>query len=306
MRDSFLFYKSFIEVIKNADADDFKKSVLALCEYALDDKAYDGDGYAQMFYKYCKPKIDRNNAWYENGKKGGRPKKNENPTITQSKPKHNPSITQAKPNNNPTITQSKPNHNPIETQLQESPLDNISNLENISNNTNNNLFTKELENIVKKDNKSNNNLYTKGLEDIKKEDNILKKEKEKEKKEKEKETINTTAKLVVDFLNRETGKAFRYSESSLKHIRARLNEGFTLDDCKRVISTKVKEWKNTSMEKYLCPETLFCGKFEKYLNQDEGKNDIPAYMQKETTTYTKPSQQDVDEISELLKGRKMA
>ena len=270
MRDSFVFYRSFIEAIKTADADNFKECVLAICEYALNDKTFEGEGYARMFYELCKPQIDKNNVRYENGRKGGRPKAKENQTETKPKPNEN---------------QIETKQNLTETKLQKSK-------PNVNVNVNDNV---------------NVNILSTYKDNIKNKDNILTKEKEKEKKEKEsdKETINATAKLVVDYLNRETGKAFRYSESSLKHIRARLNDGFTLEDCKRVISTKVKEWKNTSMEKYLCPETLFCGKFEKYLNQDEGKNDIPAYMQ-EQSTYTKPSKHDVDEINELLKGRKMA
>ena len=50
-------------------------------------------------------------------------------------------------------------------------------------------------------------------------------------------------------------------------IDARLNEGYTLDDFIVVIEKKVFEWKNTDMEKYLRPETLFGSKFESYLNQ---------------------------------------
>ena len=40
-----------------------------------------------------------------------------------------------------------------------------------------------------------------------------------------------------------------------------------LSKIKTVIDKKAKEWKGTDMEKYLCPDTLFGSKFEKYLNQ---------------------------------------
>ena len=73
---------------------------------------------------------------------------------------------------------------------------------------------------------------------------------------------------VIDYLNK-TGK--HYKSTTKKNqtvIRARTDEGFTLDDFKQVINNKVVEWKGTDMEKYLRPETLFGSKFEGYLNQE--------------------------------------
>ena len=57
------------------------------------------------------------------------------------------------------------------------------------------------------------------------------------------------------------------SKNTTKHIKARINDGYTLEDFKTVIDKKCSEWLNTDMEKYLCPDTLFGSKFEKYLNQ---------------------------------------
>lgn len=74
---------------------------------------------------------------------------------------------------------------------------------------------------------------------------------------------------VIDYLNQQTGK--NYKSTTKKNqtvIRARIDEGFSLDDFKRVIDNKVAEWKGTNMEKYLRPETLFGTKFEGYLNQE--------------------------------------
>ena len=50
-----------------------------------------------------------------------------------------------------------------------------------------------------------------------------------------------------------------------------MNEGFNLDDFKRVIDIKVDDWRGTEFEKYLRPETLFGTKFENYLNQNMEK-----------------------------------
>lgn len=86
--------------------------------------------------------------------------------------------------------------------------------------------------------------------------------------EKETETINKDILAIVSYLNERTGKSFRASSRATKDkIRARLNEGFTVDDFKRVIDVKTAEWMGTEQEKYLRPETLFGTKFEGYLNQ---------------------------------------
>ncbi|MCO4327069.1 conserved phage C-terminal domain-containing protein [Staphylococcus agnetis] len=76
--------------------------------------------------------------------------------------------------------------------------------------------------------------------------------------------------VVIDYLNKQTGK--QYKSTTKKNqtvIRARTDEGFTLNDFKQVIDNKVSEWKGTDMEKYLRPETLFGTKFEGYLNQQQ-------------------------------------
>lgn len=75
---------------------------------------------------------------------------------------------------------------------------------------------------------------------------------------------------VVDYLNLRAGTKYRStSEDTCKHIRARVNDGYTLDDFKAVIDRKVEEWKGTEWEKFLRPSTLFGSKFESYLNQKE-------------------------------------
>ena len=81
-------------------------------------------------------------------------------------------------------------------------------------------------------------------------------------------TINNIYSEVLDYLNLKAETRYRKVESNFKHIKARLNEGFTIDDFKAVIDKKCAEWKGTDFEKYLTPETLFRpSNFEKYLNQ---------------------------------------
>lgn len=78
---------------------------------------------------------------------------------------------------------------------------------------------------------------------------------------------------IVDYLNHKTNSNFRSkSKNTRKSINARLNEGYTIDDFKKVIDNKTSEWlNNPQMEMYLRPETLFGTKFESYLNQKNSK-----------------------------------
>lgn len=72
---------------------------------------------------------------------------------------------------------------------------------------------------------------------------------------------------VVEYLNKKAGTHYRAnSKATARHIEARFNDGFTLQDFFAVIDKKVAEWKGGSMEQYLRPETLFGSKFEGYLN----------------------------------------
>ena len=80
-------------------------------------------------------------------------------------------------------------------------------------------------------------------------------------------------KEIIDYLNEKAHTKYRStSESTKKHIRARYNDGYTIEDFKKVIDVKTKEWLKTDMEKYLRPETLFGSKFENYVNQKEKKS----------------------------------
>lgn len=82
---------------------------------------------------------------------------------------------------------------------------------------------------------------------------------------------DTDIKEIVEYLNEMCGTS--YKESTRKTadlIRARMKEGFTVEDFKTVIYKKAKQWKNDEeMCKFLRPITLFSPKFESYLNEKE-------------------------------------
>lgn len=75
---------------------------------------------------------------------------------------------------------------------------------------------------------------------------------------------------IVTYLNDVADKRYRHTTKKTQRlIKARMNEGFAVDDFKKVIDIKTKEWKNNkNMNQYLRPETLFGTKFESYLNQN--------------------------------------
>lgn len=84
-----------------------------------------------------------------------------------------------------------------------------------------------------------------------------------------KTTVSGTAKEVISYLNEKLGSSYRPgTKSTVTKIKARLNEGMTVDDFKRVIDFKVMDWSsNPDLMAYLRPETLFGTKMESYLQQ---------------------------------------
>ncbi len=75
---------------------------------------------------------------------------------------------------------------------------------------------------------------------------------------------------AIKFLNEKTGKAFSpTAKGTQKLIKARLKDGYTLEQFYIVIANKTDKWlKNPEMVDYLRPETLFTANhFESYLNE---------------------------------------
>ena len=74
---------------------------------------------------------------------------------------------------------------------------------------------------------------------------------------------------IIDYLNVKLGTKYRVnSRLTSSHINARLEEGYTVDDFKQVIDSKILKWgSDIKMSQYLTPGTLFGVKFEKYVNE---------------------------------------
>jgi len=81
---------------------------------------------------------------------------------------------------------------------------------------------------------------------------------------------------IIELFNSITGQNLRtvkISADSKRHIKARFNDGFTIEDFQHVITVKNAEWKNDNKSKpWIRPSTLFGPKFESYLQQKGSSN----------------------------------
>ena len=92
---------------------------------------------------------------------------------------------------------------------------------------------------------------------------------------KNKEKENNIYSEVIKYLNEKANTNYKPStKNTQSFISARLKEGFTVEDFKKVINVKVENWLGTDFEKYLRPTTLFGTKFENYLNEANKKGPI--------------------------------
>ena len=86
---------------------------------------------------------------------------------------------------------------------------------------------------------------------------------------------NNIYSLVIDYLNKKASTNYRAStKNTQSFINARVKEGYAVEDFKKVIDSKSREWLGTDFEKYLRPATLFGTKFENYLNEANKKTPI--------------------------------
>lgn len=120
-----------------------------------------------------------------------------------------------------------------------------------------------------------NNMYTKSIQDVSNMDTQVRLGKDRLGKDRKDilsgsdEPDSVPYKEIIDYLNEKANTKYRSSGSKTKTlIKVRVNDGFDLDDFKKVIDTKASQWLNDQkMKKFLRPETLFGTKFEGYLNE---------------------------------------
>ena len=108
-------------------------------------------------------------------------------------------------------------------------------------------------------------------------------------KNKEKESNNIYS-LVIDYLNRKASTNYKSTTKNTRScISARVKEGFTVEDFKKVIDYKSKDWIGTEFEKYIRPTTLFGTKFENYLNEANKKTPTAIDASKNKNIKVNPS-----------------
>ena len=91
---------------------------------------------------------------------------------------------------------------------------------------------------------------------------------------KSRNSTRTPYKEIIDYLNEKTGRKYKHkAKINQRVIKARMNEGYTIEDFKAVIDKKTAEWNDDEkMKEYLRPETLFSTKFDRYLNEESKSN----------------------------------
>ncbi len=103
MQESFIFYRSFCEVLEEVYKQDPKTALelyRAISNYALKDEEPKLTGYAKAIFLSIKPQIDANKKRYEDGRKGGRPKKEKTTGFEKEKPLVSENAKNKKPNVN--------------------------------------------------------------------------------------------------------------------------------------------------------------------------------------------------------------
>lgn len=82
------------------------------------------------------------------------------------------------------------------------------------------------------------------------------------------QALESIHEVIIRKLNNESGKNFKVDLGITKEIiDERLKEGHCLEDFYKVIESKVKRWRYTSMEMYIEPAILFGCDFESYLSE---------------------------------------
>ena len=92
-RDSFIFYRSFYESIKDLDKNQKAEVLEAICSYALDEYTEPLSGVSKGFFTLIKPQLDANRKRFENGSK---PKQ----SISKTKAENKQNISKIEANKN--------------------------------------------------------------------------------------------------------------------------------------------------------------------------------------------------------------
>lgn len=233
MKESFIFYRSFYEALKELSKEDRVEIIDAICELALNEKETELKGGIQKaMFALMKPQIEANNKRYANGCKAKTKQKESEPQADQNQSKANNKRTRSKAEAKAKQTASKGEAN-----------------ENVNDNGNVNENEKDKGKALSSADDAGVPVET----------------------DSKAEKIPYNG--IISYLNHKTGKHFDPSiKATRAKIKARWSEGFRPRDFERVIDVKVAQWLgDEKMDTYLRPDTLFGTKFESYLNENMPK-----------------------------------
>ena len=112
-KKSFVLYLEYGEYFAELTDEQAGKVIKAIYAFEQGQELPKLSGAAKIAFSAIRNQLVRDNERWEkqvrNGKRGGRP-------ASQEEPSHNQEESQTKPSDNPNVTQVKPNHNPTETQ----------------------------------------------------------------------------------------------------------------------------------------------------------------------------------------------
>lgn len=233
--DNMTVFRSFLDATRDLPAEQFKEAWLAILSYGFDGAEEDLSPVAKMFFTMAKPVIDKGRTKKTSASTGGS-------STKESKPEANDKQTVSKSEANGKQTESKQEAN-----------------DNRIKNRNRNR-SKEEDKELDKENELEWDLEESPLNPP-------------EGTEEPDGSLSSSVSEIVSDLNDVAGTHYRTSKTTTNMIKARLKEGYTVEDFKTVHRKKAAEWLGTEQQQYLRPETLYRpSHFESYLNQPERIN----------------------------------
>ena len=102
-RDSFIFYRSFMEALEDLTDKQYAKVFRAITKFAFNGEETELTGVEKVIFSLIKPQLIANQKRYENGCKGGRKPSEDNQNETKTKPNDNQNESTLKPNENDNV-----------------------------------------------------------------------------------------------------------------------------------------------------------------------------------------------------------
>jgi len=104
MSDSFVFYRSFHEALKDLSREQYGNIMFAINDYALNKIEPELSGVEKIVFTLVKPQLDANMKRQEEGKKGGRPRTSlntEKPAVSEKPKNQKPMVSENEENKKP-------------------------------------------------------------------------------------------------------------------------------------------------------------------------------------------------------------